>query len=131
MEGFVTKQEEKLYRALQKLIENCITGTGLPKKPTAKQLRTAGDVLTKYEKYSNKVLVTKVKTDAPTKWQLANKFLKTQLNKKGYEKELEKFMKKHNFNQDDADCFCLMIREAMGLYDILPRFTFKSNPTSK
>ena len=59
MEKFVTKQEEKLFRALQTLIGNCVDSIGFPKKPTVTQLKKAGDALRNYEKYeqaSNKRL---------------------------------------------------------------------------
>ena len=54
MEGFVTKQEEKLYRALDRLLCNSIDGGGYPKKATVKQLREADKALTKYRDYERK-----------------------------------------------------------------------------
>jgi len=60
MEGFVTKQEEKLFRALQTLLGNCVDSVGLPKRPTAKQLKKADETLTKYEHYANEILRAKV-----------------------------------------------------------------------
>lgn len=52
MEFFVTKQEEKLFRALEKLLTNCIDNVGMPKRPTAKQLHKASKALTDYENYA-------------------------------------------------------------------------------
>lgn len=51
MEQFVTKQEQKLYNALNKLLYNCIDMMGNAKKPTFKQLISAKKALTNYEKY--------------------------------------------------------------------------------
>lgn len=51
MEAFVTKQEEKLFKALDKLLCNNIDSIGLPKKATVKQLREAQKALTNYENY--------------------------------------------------------------------------------
>lgn len=51
MEQFITKQEAKLYAALDKLICNAISNDGVPKKPTAKQLFAAKKALTNYDKY--------------------------------------------------------------------------------
>ena len=51
MEGFVTKQEEKLFKALDKLLCNNIDSIGLPKKATVNQLREAQKALTNYENY--------------------------------------------------------------------------------
>lgn len=52
IKDFKTKQEEKLFLALQKLIRNCVDTIGIPKTPTIKQLRSAQDVLFKYERQS-------------------------------------------------------------------------------
>ena len=54
MEAFITKQEEKLYRALELLLHNSVDGVGLPKKATVKQLYKAQQALTNYEKYERK-----------------------------------------------------------------------------
>lgn len=50
---FKTKQEEKLFYALNELIAHCVDSIGLPKKPTTKQIKAALDVLTKFKKQSN------------------------------------------------------------------------------
>jgi hypothetical protein len=54
MTGFVTTQECKLFKALDKLLCNSIDGAGLPKKATVKQLKEAQKALTNYEKYEKK-----------------------------------------------------------------------------
>jgi hypothetical protein len=51
MEAFTTKQEEKLFRALQTLLSNSVDSIGLPKKATVKQLHRANKALTDYENY--------------------------------------------------------------------------------
>ena len=51
MEAFTTKQEEKLFKALQTLLINSVDSVGLPKKATAKQLHMANKALTDYENY--------------------------------------------------------------------------------
>ena len=55
MEDFVTKQEGKLYKALQTLISNCVIGSGedigRAKKPTIIQLRNASQAIYNYESY--------------------------------------------------------------------------------
>jgi hypothetical protein len=62
MEAFITKQEAKLYKALQLLIHNSVDSIGLPKRATVKQLQKANKVLTDYENYERSVRA-KVKTD--------------------------------------------------------------------
>lgn len=52
MEGFATKQEEKLFRALQSLLHNSVDKIGLPKKATIKQLMKAKRALTDYENFN-------------------------------------------------------------------------------
>jgi len=54
MEAFTTKQEEKLFRALQKLLYNSVDGIGMPKQATIKQLHKANQALTDYENYERK-----------------------------------------------------------------------------
>lgn len=51
MEGFTTKQEGKLFRALQTLLGNSVDKIGLPKRATAKQLLKARQALTDYENF--------------------------------------------------------------------------------
>ncbi len=51
MEQFTTKQEEKLYRALQTLLASSITKKGLPKKASAAHLKKATKALSDYEKH--------------------------------------------------------------------------------
>lgn len=51
MEKFITKQEGKLFRALQQLLNNSIDAFGSPKKATPKQLKKATDALFAYEAY--------------------------------------------------------------------------------
>jgi hypothetical protein len=55
MEAFVTKQEGKLFRALELLLHNSVDAIGLPKKATAKQLHKAQQALFDYENYARKV----------------------------------------------------------------------------
>jgi hypothetical protein len=62
MEAFITKQEAKLYKALQLLIHNSVDSIGLPKRATVKQLQKANKVLTDYENYERSVRA-KAKTD--------------------------------------------------------------------
>jgi hypothetical protein len=52
MEGFTTKQEEKLYRALQVLLHNSVDNTGRLKKVTPIQFMKASKALHNYEKYA-------------------------------------------------------------------------------
>lgn len=54
MQGFVTKQEEKLFKALDKLLCNNINSIGLPKKATVKQLKEAQKALNNYENYERR-----------------------------------------------------------------------------
>ena len=54
MEAFITKQEGKLFRALETLLTNSIDNVGLPKKATAKQLHKAQQALFDYERYERK-----------------------------------------------------------------------------
>ena len=51
MKEFTTKQEKKLYTALQKLIGSCITKTGNIKKPSGKQFDKASEALHNYEDF--------------------------------------------------------------------------------
>jgi len=51
MEGFITKQEGKLYKALNKLISDSVDDKGSPQKVTVEQLREAQKALTNYENY--------------------------------------------------------------------------------
>ncbi len=51
MEAFITKQEGKLFRALETLLTNSVDKVGLPKKATTKQLHKAQKALFNYEKY--------------------------------------------------------------------------------
>lgn len=48
MANYVTKDEERLHKALVKLINNCADVFGNPKKPTEKQLNAAIDVAMKF-----------------------------------------------------------------------------------
>lgn len=51
MEAFITKQEKKLYKALQTLLTHSVDSIGLPKKATSKQLYKASKALNDYDKY--------------------------------------------------------------------------------
>lgn len=51
MEGFHTKQEQKLFRALQEILHHSVDRIGIPKAATVKQLRKAQLALTDYENY--------------------------------------------------------------------------------
>ncbi len=51
MEAFTTKQEGKLFKALEKLLSHSIDYDGSPKKATIKQLYKAQDALNNYLKY--------------------------------------------------------------------------------
>jgi hypothetical protein len=53
MENFGTKREEKLYRALQKLLHNSVDMFGEPKRATVKQLKSAKQALTDYDNYES------------------------------------------------------------------------------
>lgn len=48
MKNFATKQEQKLFIALQTLLHNSVDRIGLPKKATVKQLMKAKKALTDY-----------------------------------------------------------------------------------
>lgn len=54
MEKFITKQEGKLYRALETLLNNSVDNDGLPKKATPKQLGKAQKALSEYNEYERK-----------------------------------------------------------------------------
>ena len=62
----------------------------------------------------------------PTKWQMANKFMNKQLKQKSFEIELTKYMQKNKFTVDDAEYFCLLLKETMSLYTLIPKLTFKA-----
>ncbi len=54
MEDFTTKQEAKLFRALETLLTNSVDRIGLPKKATVKQLMKAKQALTDYENFKKR-----------------------------------------------------------------------------
>lgn len=57
MEDFTTKQEAKLFKALQTLLHNSVDRIGLPKKATAKQLMKAKQALIDYENFEKRYRV--------------------------------------------------------------------------
>lgn len=54
MENFITKQEGKLYKALQNLLHNSVDKMGIPKRATVKQLTKAQKALLEYDEYERK-----------------------------------------------------------------------------
>lgn len=62
MEQFITKQEEKLFRALQTLLHHSVDSIGHPKKATIKQIHKATRALYDYEKYERNYRTTKQQT---------------------------------------------------------------------
>jgi len=57
-------------------------------------------------------------------WQLAQKFLGTAIKKK-FDADLVTFMEKQKFSVEDTEYFCLMLKEVISFYTVVPRIEYQ------
>lgn len=62
-----------------------------------------------------------------SKWLLSQEFLQTQLDKVKFEKDLISFMEKNKFDEEDAEHFCLILKEALSFFTLKAKIIFSSN----